>query len=334
MIQFTRRNLMMMSVAAMAAPLLGIRAADAAAPFLNTFSPGWARAKHGDFELTVVTDGPLSLPLPGMGNLEENFPNADPEEFVALLRGGYLPTDSMMIEQNVWVVNTGSQLVLIDTGTGVNRDFGVRIYGPQVGQVVSRLRDAGIQPEQIDIVAITHAHPDHCWGLVDDNGNLIFPNAKVAVSRIDFDYWTDESRAAQQEGLMRDIFRGTILQFNAVRDRVILLEDGDEVVPGITAIATPGHSPGHMVFAVTSQGRTTMVMGDIAHHHIVLLRRPDWHFLFDSDPEQAARTRIDAFGQWAREGHRIASVHFPFPGDGYLAEDGDGFVWIPQAMSL
>lgn len=331
MVQISRRQMMTMWMAAMAAPVLGVRVADAAAPFLNTLTPGWARSRHGDFEVTVVTDGPLPLP----GNPAESFSNADPEELAAMLRGGFLPTDNIVLDQNIWVVNTGNKLVLIDTGSGVNSDLGVKYFGPQVGQVASRLREAGIRPEDIDVVALTHAHPDHCWGLVDDAGKLVFPNAEVAVSRVDHDFWTDESKAASRpEGLARDMILGTSRQLGAVRDRLILLDDGSEVVPGITALATPGHSPGHMIFTITSQGKTMVGIGDLSHHHILLLRRPEWHFMFDSDAEQAARTRIDFFGQFAREGHVIASFHFPFPGDGYLAKDGDGFVWIPKAMAL
>lgn len=331
MATLSRRTILQLGAATSAASVLGIRLADAAAPFLNTGAPGWSRFKHGQFEVTVVTDGPLPMP----GDPSKGFPTADPAELKALLKAGFLPTESMELDQNIFVVNTGSQLVLIDTGSGVNKELGIRYFGPQVGKLVSKLKAAGIDPASVDVVAITHAHPDHCWGLVDDDGKLLFPNAKVAISQIDLDFWTDESKAPKMpEGIARAMITGTAQQFKAVRDRVIMLKDGSEVVPGITAIATPGHSPGHLIFAVTSDNKSLIAIGDLAHHHVLLMKNPMWHFIYDSDAKLAAETRVKIFDMIAKEGHQIASFHFPFPGHGNLVRDGNGYAWIPKAMTM
>lgn len=327
----SRRHFVQLLGASAAAQVLGVRLADAKAPFLNAGFPEWSRFKHGTFECTVISDGPLPLP----GDPSAGFPSADPDELRNLLRSGLLPTDLITLDQNIFVVNTGDQLVLIDTGSGVNKAFGIKYFGNQVGQVVPRLKRAGISPGDIDVVAITHAHPDHSWGLVDDEGRLLYPNARIAISQVDYDFWTDESKAPKMpEGLARDMILGTALNLKAVRERITFLKDGSEVVPGITAIAAPGHSPGHMIFAITSAGKTMMAIGDLSHHHILLLKKPMWSFRFDSDPKQAAETRVKMFDMIAREGHQIASFHFPFPGNGHLTKDGSGYSWIPKSMTM
>ena len=147
-----------------------------AASFQNDSFVGWTRFRHGDFQCTVVTDGPLK-----MGPPANAFAKADPKEITELLKRAFLPTDSMTLNQNLLIVNTGEGLVLFDTGCGVNQSFGKSSFGPDIGRAIWNMRAAGINPEDIDLVAITHAHPDHCWGLVDDDGNRLYPNAKIVI---------------------------------------------------------------------------------------------------------------------------------------------------------
>jgi glyoxylase-like metal-dependent hydrolase (beta-lactamase superfamily II) len=177
---------------------------------------------------------------------------------------------------------------------------------------VPNLRAAGFEPADIDIVAITHGHPDHCWGLVDDDHKPLYPNARIAISRTDYEFWTDLSKI--HDGMtdhMKDHFTGAHRNLTPYRDRLLLLEDGHRVAAGITAIATPGHSPGHLVYSVTSAGRTMLVWGDLCHHQVLRVY------------------------QLADEGrHTVFAYHFPFPGRGHRLRDGGEYTWLPLPLEL
>jgi glyoxylase-like metal-dependent hydrolase (beta-lactamase superfamily II) len=291
---------------------------------------GWTRFRHGELGCTVVTDGPIQL-----GPARESFPGADPAELDELLTRHYQPTENVTLQQNLLVVDTGDKLVLFDTGVGTNPDLGRGFFGPQTGQAVPNLRAAGIDPADIDIVAITHAHPDHCWGLVDDEHRPLYPNAQVAISSADFAYWTELSHIEDSmTDHLKDHFTGAHRNLTAYRDQLVLLEDGDRVAQGITAIATPGHTPGHLVYAVTSAGQTMLVWGDLCHHQVLLLKRPNWGFLFDSDRPAATAQRLRIY-QLADQGrHTVFAYHFPFPGRGHLLREGDEYTWLPLPLEL
>jgi len=295
---------------------------------------GWTRFQHGDFQCTVVTDGPLKIGPPANG-----FPKADPNEIKALLTAAFLPTDSTTLNQNLLIVNTGESLVLFDTGCGVNQSFGKSSFGPQVGpdigRAISNMRATGIDPEDIDLVAITHAHPDHCWGLVDDTGNRLYPNAKIAISATDYDYWTDLSHIPEAPTQhKKDAFSGAHYNLLPYRDHLVFVKDGKQVVPGITAHAAIGHSPGHHIYAIESRGETLIDIGDLSHHQVLLLKRPRWQFEFDYDSAKAAETRIRLFDQIVQERHAILAYHFPFPGLGHLRKDADGYTWVATPIDL
>jgi glyoxylase-like metal-dependent hydrolase (beta-lactamase superfamily II) len=312
-----RRSLL---TAIAAAPLLGIRAADAAAPLLNSTAPPFYRFKLGTFEVTVVSDGPLVLPT-----LDVVLPEAPKPELERLLRANRMPTDRWTGPQNAVVVNTGRHLVLFDTGMGDRS----KALGPHCGQLVRNMRAAGLDPASIDVVAITHAHIDHCWGLVDSQDRLVFPNARVAISQADFDFWTQESLLNTPD---RDFVLYTRTNLLPVRDRLIPVRDGAEVVPGVTAMATTGHTVGHHSYVIESEGRRLINIGDVVHHHVLLLTHPEWHNIFDSDRAAGAATRRRVLEQLARDGTPAQFYHFPFPGVGTVAKDGERFVWLPAPM--
>jgi glyoxylase-like metal-dependent hydrolase (beta-lactamase superfamily II) len=185
------------------------------------------------------------------------------------------------------------------------------------------------------VVALTHAHPDHCWGLVDDHGNRLYPNARVAISAVDYNYWTDLSRIPEASTQHRkNHFSGAYYNLLPYHDSLIFIEDNREVVPGITAIAATGHSPGHYVYAIHILGRTLINIGDLSHHHILLLKRPHWEFQFDYDPIKAAETRIWHFDRIAHERHSVLACHFPFPGLGHLRKDLGGYTWVATPIDL
>ncbi|WP_144185728.1 MBL fold metallo-hydrolase [Elioraea rosea] len=311
----------LMLAAAATAPLLGMRAADAAAPFLNTNAPPFYRFRHGVFEITVVSDGPLVLPT--LDVVLENAPKADVER---ILRENRMPTDKWIGPQNVVVVNTGRHLVLIDTGMGDRS----KALGPDNGHLIRNLALAGIDPAAIDVVAITHAHIDHCWDIVDARDRLNFPNARVAIAMNDYEFWTQESLL--NDPAARDFVLYTRTNLLPVRDRIIPVRDGTEVVPGITAMASAGHTIGHHSYVIESEGKRLVNIGDVFHHHVLLLQNPQWHNIFDSDKAQGAATRQRVAGELAASGTRAVVYHFPFPGVGSIARHANGFIWLPEPI--
>lgn len=296
----------------------------------RTLPPGWTRFRHGDFVCTVVSDGLLE-----MGPARDNFPSADPAELDGLLTANYLPVDNVRLNQNLLIVDTGEKTILFDTGVGINAEFGRATFGPGTGRAIPNMRAAGIDPADIDIVALTHGHPDHCWGLVDDDDNKLYPNAELVISAAEFAYWTDLSRVdTAPEGLGKDQFRGAHKNLMAYHDRLRLLDDGDEVIAGITAIATPGHSPGHLVYRIASGPETMICWGDLCHHQVLLLKRPQWSFVFDDDPPAATRQRTRVYDLVDTGRLGVFAYHFPFPGLGHLVRDGDGYSWVPAELEL
>jgi len=305
-----------------------IAPAQAAAPMLGGTAPAWYRFRIGDFEATVISDGPLPLGRPGDG-----FPGAPPAEMNQILTENFLPTDGVVLAQNILVLNTGRQLILFDTGMGESMGQDSRMFGPTTGRMLANLRAAGIEPAQIDIVAITHAHCDHCWGLVDASGARVFPNAQVAISEADLRFWTDEANK-RGPAFMPIFIEGAKRNLNAYRDRILPVRDEQPVAPGVMALATPSHTIGHHVFAITSGGRTVINSGDLAHHHAIMLRRPAWEFAFDSDPAHSARSRARMLDRVATDRHAMLSYHFPWPGLGHVARQGGGYTWVPAPTNL
>lgn len=313
-----RRRLI--AAAAATAPLLGLRPADAAAPFANAPAPAWYRFRLGGFECTVVSDGPLDIRPATMAFVDPDMPRLN-----GMLRAAHLPTESLPLPQNILVVNTGRQLVLFDTGMGDRS----QAFGPATGRMMANLRAAGIDPATIDVVALTHPHIDHAWGLVDRNDRLNFPNARLAVTQADWDFWTDEALLTSPA---RDFVLHTRTNMLPYRERLLVVRDGAEMVPGIGAIATPGHTVGHVSYVIESDSQRLINMGDVCHHHIVLMRHPDWRVAFDSDPVQGARTRRNFMSRAASSGDLVCGFHFPFPGHGRVARDGEGFLWLPAPL--
>jgi glyoxylase-like metal-dependent hydrolase (beta-lactamase superfamily II) len=288
-------------------------------------SAGWIRFRHGTFDCTVVSDGVLE-----MGPARDNFPEADPAEVDALLESHGLSPEHIRLDQNLFIVEAGGRLVLFDTGVGTIPELGVHVFGPRTGQAVANMKAAGISPADIDVVALTHAHPDHCWGLLDAGGKPLFPRARVAVGEADYRYWTDLSRVdtAPNQSVKRH-FLGAHRNLTAYAGRLDLIGDGNEIAPGIIAVATPGHSPGHLVYEITSAGRRIVCWGDLCHHYVLLLRRPDWAFQFDHDRRAATAQRRRIYELVDRRQDEVLAYHFPFPGLGRLVRDGDGYRWSP-----
>jgi glyoxylase-like metal-dependent hydrolase (beta-lactamase superfamily II) len=306
----------------------GLLPAQAAAPFRNDVPPAWYRFRLGEYEATVVSDGRLPL-----GKPEPAFPASPPDEIVSLLQDNFLPPDAATLEQNALILNTGQQLILFDTGMGDSMGVDGKMFGPTTGRLLGNMRASGIQPEQIDLVILSHAHSDHCWALVDADGRRNFPNAQVALSEADLRYWTDDGNK-RGPAFMTTFIDGAKKNLSAYRDRMVMVRDGGEVASGITALSAPGHTVGHTCYAITSAGQTMVYTGDLAHHHILLLQRPLWEFSFDTDPKQSAQTRSRMLDRLANDKHMVLSYHFPWPGLGHVVRSGDAYRWAAEPMNL
>ena len=319
-----RRGLLAGALGAAMLPALA-RRADAAAPISGIRPPDWYRTRLGEFEVTVVGDGDLDLGEPAAG-----FPGHPRDDLTQLLRANFRSTEKLVLPQNCFVVNTGRQMVLFDTGVGYTRPF-----GPHTGMLLANLRAAGIMPEQIDAVVCSHGHIDHVWGIIGGDGKPNFPNAQVFLSKADFDFWTDEARSSA-DGWVGVFVQGARRNLLPVRERLTFVEEGKEVVPGVTAVSAPGHTVGHTAFVIQSGNAKAMFIGDLAHHEVIMLRRPQIEFAYDTDPKQSAQSRLRILRMLAQERMGVLSYHFAFPGMGYVAAEGEGFGWysLPWGVDL
>jgi len=281
--------------------------------------PGFYRFRLGAFDCTVLSDGWTSLdPHPTFGT------NATAEQVAEVLRGARRATDTVPVDFNCLAVRAGQQVILFDTGSGPNRPF-----GPNTGRLIENMAAAGIAPEEVTLIAYTHAHPDHCWGSLKADNTPAFPNARYALAGADYDFW-----AADATGRMPDpvgmMARGTRAVLRPFGQRTTMLGAQADVAPGIRAIAARGHSPGHTIFRLESEGQSLLVLGDTANHSVISLARPDWHFGFDMDGEAAAATRRRVLGMAASDGTLVLGYHFPWPGLGWVEAAGDAFRFAPM----
>jgi glyoxylase-like metal-dependent hydrolase (beta-lactamase superfamily II) len=283
----------------------------------NEQMPVAYRFKVGGLECTVVSDGPLRLGT-FSAELFNGLTQERIDEFVA---ANFLDKDNFVIDQNALVVDTGDKLVLIDTGMGFRK-----IYGPRTGHLLDNIRAAGIDPKSIDVVALSHAHPDHVWGLVGEDGKPHFPNAQIHISQTDLDYWTDEAKLSDPAlGHYIGPIRDALLPF---RDRMIFLKDGREVVPGLQALSTPGHTVGHTSFVISSQNSSIVYTGDLGHQPLLQTENPRAEFARDTDPKQGVASRLRIFDMVASGKIPIIAYHFPWPGIGHVAKNGDHYRYV------
>jgi glyoxylase-like metal-dependent hydrolase (beta-lactamase superfamily II) len=289
--------------------------AHASAPLSAIGSPGFARVMVGDFEVTPVSDGTVDLP---MVDLLKN--NKDATK--AALAKAHLasPTTTSV---NAYLINTGSRLVLVDAGAGT-------LFGPTLGKLVDNIKASGYRPEQIDDVLITHLHPDHVGGLVSD-GQRAFPNAIVHADKHDSDYWLNAANISAAPKDFDSFFKGAIASLNPYvgAGKFKAIEGNGEVVPGVSAYASYGHTVGHTTYVVESKGKKLLVLGDLIHVAAVQFDAPQVAIGFDSDPAQAAKARQNVFSLASKEGDLVAGAHLQFPGLGYIRANGKAWTWIP-----
>ena len=320
----SRRRLLAGTSAVAAAGLLDAfpwQAAFAKAPMLNTQAPHFYRFKLGNFEGTIVSDGTLPL-----GKPEDNFVGLTKPEMGKQLTDNFLPLENAVLEQNALVINAGDRLVLFDTGMG-----SLSIFGPTTGKLLNSLKQAGIDPKDIDAVVMSHAHIDHLGGNVADDGKPNFPNAQFYITQADHDFWTDESKVPKE---FKVFWETATKNLKPVRDRIHFFKDGEQILPGVTAIYATGHTVGHTVFMIESAGKQLCYIGDLAHHPVLLLEKPLTEFKYDTDPKQSAQSRVKILTMLAEKRIPLLAYHFAWPGIGHVAKQGDGFRYVPTPMQM
>jgi glyoxylase-like metal-dependent hydrolase (beta-lactamase superfamily II) len=323
-IQISRRALLTGATSAAAStigPFAGLPA-QAAAPFAGKQAPSFYRSKLGGFEITVVSDGARAIPL------SPTFVrNVNIEQVLAVAEAAYMPKGSIVAPFNPIVVNTDSKLVLIDTGYGPG-------IAPTVGLLPATLAAAGIDPKSVDIVLISHMHGDHILGIKNPDGSLAFPNAEIKVPAVDWAHWmSDENMSRAPEGFQKTSFGFNRKVFSSLKDKVTRFDWGKEVAPGITAVETAGHTPGHTSFMIASGSSKLFFQADVSIVPDLFLRNPDWQVMFDSEPDKAVVTRRRVYDMASADKLLVAGYHFPFPGLGYIEKAGTGYRLVPAAWS-
>ena len=316
----SRRSLLALGAGLGASAMLGGTAL-AKAPKQGTQPAYFYRFGLGDAEVTVVSDGQLPLGAP-----KGTFIGVPDDDVKKMLTDNFMSPDNVVLEQNSPIVNTGDKLILFDTGMGTAKNF-----GPTTGRQQKSMNEAGIKPEDIDAVVFSHAHIDHIGGVVDESGKVLFPNAQYYIAQSDVDFWTDESKG---DGPLKDFIVHARKNLLPVRDRIVFFKDGQEFLPGVQAIAAPGHTVGHTIFMVTSNGKSFAYLGDLSHHPILLLEKPRMQFSYDTDPAQAAETRVKLLDMLAANKVAVMAYHYAWPGLGHIAKTGEGFHYYPEAMNI
>ena len=255
--------------------------ATAGAPQAKGQSPGWYRMMLGDFEVTALSDGTASLPV------DKLLTGTTEQHVHAALAKSYLgaPVETSV---NGYLINTGSKLVLIDTGAA-------NLFGPTLGNLVKNLKASGYQPEQVDEIYITHMHADHVGGIVS-NGQMVFPNAIVRADKREGDFWLSKENLDKAPEAMKGFFQGAQASMKPYVDagKYKPFDSDGELVPGISSMAAYGHTPGHTVYMVQSKGQKLVVWGDLMHVAAVQFPEPSVTIQFDTDSKRAMPQRRKA----------------------------------------
>jgi glyoxylase-like metal-dependent hydrolase (beta-lactamase superfamily II) len=313
--RLTRRSLLAGS--ALAAVATGVGPASAEAPLAGAAAPGIYRYKIGGYELTALYDGIWYRPI--TDKFIRNVPFTEVEH---VLDAAFMPHDKLTTPFTTLIVNTGSKLVLIDTGTGGQ-------IAPSAGVLRDNLAAAGIDPKAVDAIVISHFHPDHINGIKDKDNNLIFPNAEILVPAPEWAYWMDDANMNAAPADLKLTFRNQRRIFTDIAKQVTQFQPGKEVAPGIVTLPAAGHTPGHTVFAIHSGDQSLLVLSDTAQHPAVFARHPDWQAAFDIDGDAAVATRKRIFDRAAADRMLVTGYHFPFPACGHLIKTASGYEHVP-----
>ena len=310
----TRRELIRLAALA---PALALPAPLRAA----TGGPAGAQPAHhrftiGEIALTVVSDGYLSLPTTGLGV------NAEREEVVAFLKAHRLSAARSYSHTNHLLIESGDRVVLVDVGSGSR-------FLNTAGRLMANLEAAGIDAGSITDVVITHAHPDHIWGIRDDFDEPILPEATYTIGAEEFDWWMTEDRVNMVPEIMQQFVVGAVNSLTAEGLEWNRAAGGRQIAPGVSLMPTPGHTPGHMSLRIESEGKQLIALGDCMTHAHISFERPGWVGGFDLVPEQTVATRMRLLDMAASDEIALLGYHFPFPGVGHVMKEGDGYRFVP-----
>lgn len=285
-----------------------------ARPFAN-------RMAVGKLEVTTFQDGAIQLPGPHpiFGQ------NVDAAEVKALAEANFLPGDKMEIGFTPTLVRDGTNTILFDTGNGE-----ITQRRPKAGNLVARMALLGVKPEDVTHVVITHMHPDHIGGLME-GGKPTFPNAVYATAAAEYDFWSPEDKLSGGTERVAKLVNANV---KPLVEKFSFIKANDTIAPGITALDTSGHTPGHLGIHLESEGERLVLIADAANHYVVSLQRPDWHVRFDMDKEKAAATRKSLLGMIAADKIPFVGYHMPFPSVGYLSAKDQGFQYQPASYQL
>jgi glyoxylase-like metal-dependent hydrolase (beta-lactamase superfamily II) len=288
---------------------------DAGAQEVQPFAPAHHRLSMGAHELMVLSDGHLVVPSQMLAT------NVVASELKGFLGGRGLGPDRVNFHINVALVHAGDERILIDAGSGGT-------WEPTAGRLAESLEAAGIAPETIGKVVLTHAHPDHIWGLIDELDNsLRFPRAQYLVSAREFEFWTG-GEAGRLTGPIEGIAAGAKRVFKAIEERTQCIKPGAEIAPGIVALDTAGHTPGHLSVLLTSGSTALLITADAVQNNHIALAHPDWRPAADMDGAKAAASRRKLLDMAVTDKLQVLCYHMPFPGFGRVERKEQAFVWV------
>ena len=297
------------------------------APMLGNLQPTVTRFKLGAFEVATILDSKAVR-----DGLHPNYgANASAEAVQALARENNIDTQRFEHNNIPTLVNTGRELVLFDTGNGaLPKEYEQLKTRMPLGNTAARLAELGCKPEDVDIVVLTHGHPDHIGGLVE-GGQPVFPNARYVFGAAEYDFWQKNENVREARKFNRELF---VKICTPLSNRSTFIKPGDQVVPGITAVDAFGHSPGLLAFHVESDGKRFMITADTLTQYVMAVQRPDWYFDMDDDKDKAVATRKRMLDMLATDRLPFVSFHMPFPGIGYIERSQGGYRWVAHSYQL
>ena len=327
MTELTRRAALAGVAATTLMPLTMAAPARAAAPLADKQAASFYRYNLGTYQITVVSDGVTVVPRP-----DNYVVNASKDEVSKVFVENYLPPDKATHSFNPIVINTGSKLIVVDTGLG---PANFEQSKGKVGQFQTNLAAAGIDRNNVDTVIISHFHGDHINGLLTADNKSAYPNAEIMVPSAEWKFWMDDGEMSKASGdRMKGLFKNNRNIFEAgLKKKVTPYEWGKEVAPGLLAVDTVGHTPGHTSYVLSSGSGKVFIQSDVTNVPYLFAANPGWHAFFDQDGDVAEKSRRRVYDMLVADKLQVQGFHYPFPGLGNVEKDGSGYRVVPASWN-